>query len=263
MEDNKLKEDLERYIRQGLQRKEILNFVGRDYVEYTWSLRTLDRRLRHFGIYQTDANVTVEDVRNAVQIELDGPGRNLGYRAMQNKIRQVHQLNVPRHKVHNVMYDLDPQGLENRAIAKKAKRVKGKFTTRGPNWVHSLDGHAKLMGYQRDTFPLPIYGCIDTASRKILWLRIWFSHSNPKLIGRWYFDYLYNTKTIAAMMRIDKGTETTTMATLHAFLRSSHSLKGDSSNTSSNETCFLFLAFFGATGMLSSLESVSGTDTAS
>ena len=78
------------------------------------------------------------------------------------------------------------------------------------------------MGYQRDTFPLAIYGCIDTASRKILWLRIWISHSNPKLIGRWYFDYLYNTKTIAAMIQIDKGTETGTLATLHEFLRRNH-----------------------------------------
>ncbi len=169
MDDDKLKEDLEKYTRQGFQRKEMLSFVERDYVEYLWSLCTLDRRLRNFGIYQTDPNITVEDVRNAVQKELDGPGKNLGYRAMY-KIRQVHDLNVPRNKVYNVMCDLDPAGLENRALAKKAPRVKGKFTTGGANWVHSFDGHTKLMGYQRDTFPLAIYGCIDTASRKILWL---------------------------------------------------------------------------------------------
>ena len=222
MDDGKLKEDLEKYKRQGLQRKEVLSFVERDFSEYPWSLRTLDRRLRHFGIYRTEPNVTVEELRSAVQEELDGPGKDLGYRAMHNKIRQVHELNVPRHKVHNVMYELDPAGLENRALAKKATRVKGKLTTRGTNWVHSFDGHAKLMGYQRDTFPLAIYGCIDTASRKILWLRIWTSHSDPKLIGRWYFDYLYDTKTIAVMIRINKGTETRTLATLHAFLRRHH-----------------------------------------
>lgn len=222
MDDNKLKEDLEKYTRQGLQRKEILSFVDRDYAEYPWSLRTLDRRLRYFGIYRTDTDVTVDDLRNAVQKELDGPGKDLGYRAMHNKIRQVHELNVPRRMVHDMMYDLDHEGLENRTPAKKPARVKGKFTTRGTNWVHSLDGHAKLMGYQRDTFPLAIYGCIDTASRKILWLRIWIGHSNPKLIGRWYFDYLFHTKIIATMIRIDKGTETGTLATLHAFLRRHH-----------------------------------------
>jgi hypothetical protein len=100
--------------------------------------------------------------------------------SQQNKAS--HELNVPRHKVHNVMYELDPAGLENHALAKNAALVKGKFTTRGTNWVHSFDGHAKLMGFQRDTFLFTIYGCIYTASRKIMWLRTWISHSNPKLI---------------------------------------------------------------------------------
>jgi hypothetical protein len=41
VDDNKLKEDLEKYTRQGLQRKEILSFIERDYAEYAWSLCTL------------------------------------------------------------------------------------------------------------------------------------------------------------------------------------------------------------------------------
>ena len=179
VDDNRLREDLETYTRQGLQRKEILSFVERDYAEYPWSIHTLDRPLRHLGIYRTDENVIVDELRNAVRKELDGPGKDLGYRAMYNKVRQVHQLNVPRRMIHNMMYDLDQAGLENRTPVKKPARVKGKFTTRGTNWVHSLDGHAKLMGYQKDTFPLAIYGCINTASRKILWLRIWTSTRIP------------------------------------------------------------------------------------
>ncbi len=39
----------------------------------------------------------------------------------------------------------------------KQKRVKGDFTTRQTNWVHILDDHAKLMGYQRGTLPIAIY----------------------------------------------------------------------------------------------------------
>ena len=45
-----------------------------------------------------------------------------------------------------------------------------------------MDGHDKLMGYQNSTFPLAIYGCIDTASRKILWLRVWNTNSKPEII---------------------------------------------------------------------------------
>ena len=119
------------------------------------------------------------------------------------------------------MYDLDPAGLENRTPRFK-KKLKGHFTTKGPNWVHSLDGHDKLMGYQNSTFPLAIYGCIDTATRKLLWLRIWVSNSDPNLIGRWYLEYSYEARVISSFMRLDKGTGTEVMATTHAFLRRGH-----------------------------------------
>ena len=94
--DSELKEDLEKYVLQGIQRKEILDFMYRDYPHYTWSLRTLDRRLRHFKIYYIDNCITLQEVHNALEEELDGPGRQLGYRAMRQKIRQKHLLNVSR-----------------------------------------------------------------------------------------------------------------------------------------------------------------------
>ena len=111
------------------------------------------------------------------------------------------------------------------------QRKKSNFTSKGPNWVHSMDDHDKLMGYQNSTFPLAVYGCIDTASRKILWLRLWVCNSDPRLIGRWYLEYLMATKIISNMIRIDKGTETGVMATMHAFLRRNHSDQSDTSDT--------------------------------
>ena len=62
-----------------------------------------------------------------------------------------------------------------------ARRKKGNFSSKGPNWVHSLDGHDKLMGFQNFTFPLAIYGCLHTASRKLLWLRVWIRKQHRKL----------------------------------------------------------------------------------
>lgn len=220
--DSDLQKSLEEYVRANYQRTEILSFASRDFPQYKWSLRSLDRRLRHFDIYYTDYNVEVDQVQQAVAKELEGPGKLLGYRAMHRKVRQVHQLNVPRKLVNEVMYDLDQDGLEARALAKNRLRIRGHFTTKGVNWVHSMDGHAKLMGFQKDTFPLGVYGCIDTASRKLLWLRVWTSNSDPLLIGRFYLDHLYEHRIIACKIRIDKGTETGKMATLHAFIRRNH-----------------------------------------
>ena len=77
---------MSRYIKQGLQRQEILDFLKRDFAQYAWSIRTVDRRLRYFDIYYHDKNVSVDEVKEAVKKELDGPGKLLGYRAMHHKV---------------------------------------------------------------------------------------------------------------------------------------------------------------------------------
>ena len=71
-------------------------------------------------------------------------------------------------------------------------------------------------------FLLAFYGCLDTASRKLLWLRIWTSNCNPKVVGQWYLDYLYETRVIPAMLRVDRDSDTGIMATMHVFLRRHH-----------------------------------------
>ena len=100
------------------------------------------------------------------------------------------------------------------------------------------------MGYQNSTFPLAIYGCLDTASRKLLWLRVWVTNSAPKIIGHWYLEYLYETKAISSMLRLGKGTETGIMATIHTYLWSGHGDMDDPSGSviygpsTSNQVCY-------------------------
>ena len=203
IEDQELNEGMKKYVSQRLNREEILDYLERDFSQYAWSFRTLKRRLRAFGIYYTDKRASLEEVQDAVRKELDGPGKLLGYRAMQNRLRQEHDLLVPCDLVHAVMFVLDEEGLAARCpIGKKGKR-KGHFTTRGVNWVCSLDGHDKLM------------------SRKLLWLKVWVTNSNPKVVGRWYLEYLYESRVMPSILRLDKGTETVIMTTMHAFLRQS------------------------------------------
>ena len=92
--DDALKNAFIKYIRQGLQRKEILDFIQRDFSEYAWSLRTLDRRIKYFDIPKFDYGVTVDQVRRTFAEEVNDPGQLLGYRALHHKIRQTHELDV-------------------------------------------------------------------------------------------------------------------------------------------------------------------------
>ena len=137
---------------------------------------------------------------------------------MYHKIRQVHGLNVTKDQVYAVMTDVDTEGLENRKPMFKKKKTKIAFSSVGLNWVLSMDGHDKLIGYQSSIFPLVVYGCMDTASRKLLFSRAWTSNNNPLYPARWYSEYLYESKTLPDHIRIDKGSATTIMATMQVFL---------------------------------------------
>ena len=120
--DEELKQDLEKFVQQNLRRKEILDFMMSKYPMYAWSIRSLTRRLQYFDIKFTDYDVDLEDVEQAVKKELEGPGKLLGYRAMQQKVRELHGLITSRDLVYAVMGDAEPKGLEARGGIGKPKR---------------------------------------------------------------------------------------------------------------------------------------------
>lgn len=124
-DDEQLKSDIQHYVLQNLKRREILDFVRRDFPEYAWSLGTLSRRMAFFGIQYIKYDTDIKDVENAVREEVEGPGQLLGYRAMHKKLREQHNLAVPRDLVHDVMGLVDPEGLERRGNVGKKKRRRG------------------------------------------------------------------------------------------------------------------------------------------
>ena len=223
MNDEDLRFQLESLVKKAYQRSEIVIIMRKEFPQYAWGcIKTLDRRLRHFNINYINYHTPLQDVKNAVEKELEGPGKLLGVRAMTKKLRMVHDIKVPRDLVNDVMFEYDPEGLTERQPCNKGKQKKGNFITQGVNWVWSLDRHDKLMGFQNWTFPIALYGCYDTASRKVLFLKVWTSNSRPELIARWYFDYIFKAKKIPSMLQLDKGTETGLFATVHAFLAKEH-----------------------------------------
>ena len=81
-------------------------------LQYSWSLITLNRRLRFFKIYCHDKNVTEDEVTETIKKECEGRRQLLDYHAMYHKIRQVHGLNFRRDQVYTAMTNVHPEGLE-------------------------------------------------------------------------------------------------------------------------------------------------------
>ena len=80
--DTALMAALQEYSRQNFQGSEVLSFLERDFPQYAWNLHIFDWGLRELKITRVDKGVRVEQLRNAVQQELNGPGKLLGYRTM-------------------------------------------------------------------------------------------------------------------------------------------------------------------------------------
>ena len=60
---------------------------------------------------------------------------------------------------------------------------------------------------------------------------MWTDNCDPKHVACWYLEYLYETRVMASNIRIDKGSETGDLATMHAFLRSQHGDVDDPTDT--------------------------------
>ena len=122
--DPLLQTELQKYVLRGHQRKEVLNYMMRDFPQYCWSIRTLDRRMRYFNIFYHDKGISVNTVKEAVQGQLRGPGKLLGVRAMHLKVRQNDGLNVTRDQVYDVMTDVDKEGWSRDNLDLKEKKKK-------------------------------------------------------------------------------------------------------------------------------------------
>ena len=124
-EDEQLRADLNGYVFQNLSRKEILDLVRCNYPQHAWSLGTLSRRMAFLDIRYIRYDTDIDVVTDAVSKELEGPGQLLEYRAAHKKVREQHNLAVPRNLVYDMMGVVDPEGLERRGNIGKKKRRRG------------------------------------------------------------------------------------------------------------------------------------------
>ena len=120
--DSILKVHITKYVAQGLEKKEILDFLQKDFPMYAWSYRTLTRRMSFFEIKFINYQLLAGNVALAARKEMQEPGKYLGYRAMTKKIREVHCMNVLRDLVYEIMSNVNPEVLPVRGFVGKSRR---------------------------------------------------------------------------------------------------------------------------------------------
>ena len=123
------------------------------------SIRTLKRRLQTYGLHRKIGNITEDNLKQIILIEVEGSAVAKGYRALWSSLKVSYRVNIKRDVMMKLLRELDPNGSENR----KAHRLRRRqYVSVGPNFCWHTDGYDKLK-----PCGLPIQGCVDGFSRKI------------------------------------------------------------------------------------------------
>lgn len=197
------------YFYLGLQYREILEVLSHQH-GIIMCLRTLQTLLRKNRLCRRKDFTDVLDVAYFVNQQLETSGQMVGYRMMHLKCIQE-GLVVKRETVRLLLSVLDPVGVAHRRARKLRRR---RYHNPGPNFMWHLDSYDKLKPYG-----LCINGCVDGFSRHLMWLKVSFTNSDPKVIASYYIETVKERRGCPQRIRADRGTENVAVEQMQMFLR--------------------------------------------
>ena len=98
-----------------------------------------------------------------------------------------------------LLRELDPNGSRNRKTHRLRRR---QYVSVGSNFCWHADGYDKPKPYG-----LPIHGCVDGYSRKILWLKVSRTNIDPIVPVYFYIETVKKMGFCPQYLRTDCGTE--------------------------------------------------------
>lgn len=204
-------EIIKKYFSKDYSHKMIVKMIRKKY-NVIISLRNLSRILSKHSLKRKNiVESSYEELLMAIQLELQGSGRLLGYRSMWQRLRKKYNLKVKQKTVMVALKLIDPEGVEARSRYRLKRR---QYLVPGPNYVWHADNHDKLK-----RFGFPIYGIIDGFSKKVLTIRVSRTNNNPEVIAHYFHDLVKKFNFLPSLLRTDKGNEAIYMGEIQMMLR--------------------------------------------
>lgn len=201
------------YYHAGYTINEIIGFLASRH-NIAVSHSTVHRSLRRMNLYRRNNESSLENTVVAIQGELAGTGRNIGYRAMRRRLLTDHGVNASAETVRVALQVLDSDGVNARARHALRRRV---YFSKGPNFSVHIDGWDKLKPYG-----ISVHAAVDGYSRRILWLHACSSNKKPEFIAQYYIDYVREINGLPCIIYADRGTENAIVRDLQLTLRWDH-----------------------------------------
>lgn len=178
------------------------------------TLRQIRRTVERLGLRRYRVGSPLPAVINEVRKLCQRGLSNAGYRTIWRILKSSGRVNVSQETVRQILKTIDPAGVIIRSRRRLRRRV---YINRGPNFMIHLDGYDKLK-----PFGISVHGAIDGYSRKILWLRAAYTNKDPKIVARYYVEYIKSIRQVPRVVRADCGTENCVIRDLQMAFRYFH-----------------------------------------
>ena len=123
-------------------------------------LRHLKRILHERGLTRRKQQNPVNEIVDAIENELQGSGRLIGYRLMHQKLGLSYGLVVDRETVRVVMKALDPEGMERRS---QHCLVQRKYHASGPTYLSGILMDTINLSPLAFAFMAPLMAIVDVS----------------------------------------------------------------------------------------------------
>ncbi|KZT52803.1 hypothetical protein CALCODRAFT_441053 [Calocera cornea HHB12733] len=213
--DHILRPLVEKYYLFGYGDKKILKSISRevDLRAHSWTLstKTIQRRRKEWRLPSVKQQAhTFETIAPYVEQVRLYTNNRLGSKSIRDHLRQERIL-VSRKLVQDYNQAVDADGNRQRLV----KRLKPQFNwSTGLHECWSMDQHDK---WRR--FGLFLHVGLEEFSNYVLWLKVWWTNSNPRLIASFYLDAAGLQGGIPLITQSDPGTENYGIANAQTTLR--------------------------------------------
>lgn len=180
----------------------------------TLSIHQMKRIMKRLHLRRRNISSPFLDIVNGLLTVYQRGFSNCGYRTIWKFLRTQTNVVATQEQIRFLLKELDPEGVELRSRHRLRRRT---YVNHGPNYLVHTDGYDKLKPYG-----IAIHGCIDGYSRRILWLEASSSNNDPKIVGRYYIDFLKKLGRVPRCVRSDAGTENVIIRDLQIALRLAH-----------------------------------------
>ncbi|KAK7453248.1 hypothetical protein VKT23_011924 [Stygiomarasmius scandens] len=138
-----------------------------------------------------------------------------GLRDMTDLFWRETEIRIPRSLVDAYFKEYEPHLIRER----RARRFKQKiFWSAGLFDVVSVDQHDKW----RDKYGLCLHLGVECTAGQLLWLKIWWTNRNPRLITSYYLEWVEEVGYTCLVTQSDPGSENYGLANAHTALRHWH-----------------------------------------